>query len=348
MQTKILNTYKNFERDRKDLVHRDSMNLWDIFCLFRIAWHERVKNHKNYDLFRNYIDPIYDVIETEFGWEEYIRRKNPVNFDTDSFWEIYQRERKPENLIGKRYKSDSFNIKAFGDMCEDAFLMNSLSGYGNSPYSKDYRMIGTKPFHLPQLDFKKIKKLNSANLHANYYVRRFSHKAEIEVQSSEFFPWGAGSYKSKIRAYDIGFLWEELLRYNTKQATISRVRMARNEAVDIYVPQLQKARKEGVYGIRPLARYLSENKIISPTGLNKWSPSMVQSILKLEKDINNDLPLTKEVIDDYTDDYALCEIYVGYVNGLEGFCRHEEGTLGIKDVLNPLKNNLFLKSEVNS
>ena len=333
-KNKILDTYKNFERDSKSYLSRNGLNVWSVFCSFRCAWDKHVKNHRNYDLFRNYIDPVYDVVETEFGWEEYIRREFPTNFDTDSFWERYQRERKPEDLIGKRYKSGSFNIKAFGDMCEDAFLMNTLASYETNEYM-GYRPV-TKAFHLPQLDLKKGKKLDEINLNASFYERRFSHNAEIEVEARDFFPWGFGNHKSKIRAYDIGSLWSVLLKKNTKPATIARVKSARSDAEDIYIPQLQKAREEGIDGIRPLARYLTKKKIISPTGLSKWSPSMIQSILKLEKDINDNLPITKEVQDDH-DDLLICEIYTGYVNGFEEYFRNPtpSGDLDYKGLYPP-------------
>ena len=104
------------------------------------------------------------------------------------------------------------------------------------------------------------------------------------------------------------------------------MKSARSDAEDIYIPQLQKAREEGVDGPRPLAKYLTKKKIISPTGLSKWSSSMVQSILKLEKDINDNLPITKEVQDDY-DDHLICEIYTGYVNGSEDYFRNTLGFL---------------------
>jgi hypothetical protein len=128
-----------------------------------------------------------------------------------------------------------------------------------------------------------------------------------------------GMWTSKgveFRAYDIGRLWTQLMRDNTKSATIKRIELARQEAEDIYIPEIEKARAKGITGIRPLARYLTEERIFTPKGNENWSPSSVQSILRLEKDINNDEPLEGENDFDITSDLAMTLTFNQYAMGV--------------------------------
>jgi hypothetical protein len=120
----------------------------------------------------------------------------------------------------------------------------------------------------------------------------------------------------KFRAYDIGRLWTQLMRDNTKSATIKRIELAREEAEDIYIPAIEEARAKGITGIRPLARYLTEQRIFTPKGNENWSPSSVQSILRLEKDINNDEPLEGENDFDITSDLAMTLTFNQYAMGV--------------------------------
>jgi len=106
------------------------------------------------------------------------------------------------------------------------------------------------------------------------------------------------------------------MRDNTKSATIKRIELAREEAEDIYIPEIEKARAKGITGIRPLARYLTEQRIFTPKGNENWSPSSVQSILKLEKDINNDDPLEAENDLDIMNDLAMTLTFNEYALGV--------------------------------
>ena len=65
---------------------------------------------------------------------------------------------KPEELIGQRYKGGTFDMNAFGDMCEDAFLFQPLSYYGLDNTLKDHRISNSVAFQLPQLDMTASKK----------------------------------------------------------------------------------------------------------------------------------------------------------------------------------------------
>ena len=314
----ILATYSRLEKDKKLCLTRDNENLWETFCFWREVWNDNVINHKNYKLFRKYIDPVYEVVDTGLGWEEYIKRPQYVwdgeEFAGDemSFWELYQKELQPEKLIGDRYKSKVFNIVAFGDMCEDAFLFQPLADQQSRDCLNDHRVLGSVAFHLPQLDMTKSKKkIDTKGLSARKYVRRFTHKAEMEFQGGMWTSKGV-----EFRAYDIGRLWTQLMRDNTKSATIKRIELAREEAEDIYIPEIEKARAKGITGIRPLARYLTEQRIFTPKGNENWSPSSVQSILKLEKDINNDDPLEAENDLDIMNDLAITLTFNEYALGV--------------------------------
>ena len=314
----ILATYSRLEKDKKLCLTRDNENLWETFCLWRSVWNDNVINHKNYKLFRKYIDPVYEVVDTGLGWEEYIKRPQYVwdgeEFAGDemSFWDLYQKELQPEKLIGDRYKSKVFNIVAFGDMCEDAFLFQPLADAMDRECLNDHRIYGSVAFHLPQLDMTKSKKkIDTKGLSARKYVRRFSHKAEVEFDNTIHSTKGV-----KFRAYDIGRLWTQLMRDNTKSATIKRIELAREEAQDIYIPAIEEARAKGITGIRPLARYLTEQRIFTPKGNENWSPSSVQSILRLEKDINNDEPLEGENDFDITSDLAMTLTFNQYAMGV--------------------------------
>jgi hypothetical protein len=106
------------------------------------------------------------------------------------------------------------------------------------------------------------------------------------------------------------------MRDNTKSATIKRIELAREEAEDIYIPAIEEARAKGITGIRPLARYLTEQRIFTPKGNENWSPSSVQSILRLEKDINNDEPLEGENDFDITSDLAMTLTFNQYAMGV--------------------------------
>jgi DNA invertase Pin-like site-specific DNA recombinase len=325
----ILATYSRLEKDKKLCLTRDNENLWETFCLWRSVWNDNVINHKNYKLFRKYIDPVYEVVDTGLGWEEYIKRTvfeiegEEWGGDEMSFWDEYQRIYKPEELIGQRYKGGTFDMNAFGDMCEDAFLFQPLSYYGLDNTLKDHRISNSVAFQLPQLDMtaskksiKETKKEVEAqkkikDLHQRTYFRRFTHKAEMEFQGCLYTKKGV-----KFRAYDIGRLWTQLMRDNTKSATIKRIELAREEAQDIYIPAIEEARAKGITGIRPLARYLTEQRIFTPKGNENWSPSSVQSILRLEKDINNDEPLEGENDFDITSDLAMTLTFNQYAMGV--------------------------------
>jgi len=324
----ILATYSRLEKDKKLCLTRDNENLWETFCLWRSVWNDNVTNHKNYKLFRKYIDPVYEVVDTGLGWEEYIKRTQfeiegeEWSGDDMSFWDEYQKIYKPEKLIGDRYKSKVFNVVAFGDMCEDAFLFQPLADQKDNDCLNDYRILGSVAFHLPQLDMvKSKKKVDTEGLSARKYVRRFTHKAEMEFQGGMFTSKGV-----KFRAYDIGRLWTQLMRDNTKSATIKRVELAREEAEDIYIPAIEEARAKGITGIRPLARYLTEQRIFTPKGNENWSPSSVQSILRLEKDINSEEPLEAENDLDIMNDLAMTLTFNEYANGVG-----QSGELPIRD-----------------
>lgn len=335
----ILATYSKLEQDKKLGLTRYDDNLWDTFCMYRTAWHDYVVNHKKYKLFRKYIDPMYEVVDTGYGWEEYIRRPNPYAGDEDEFWDNYQRDTVPEDLIGDRYKNGTWNLIAFGDMCEDAFLMNPLESvtaewdYGVGMGDSDRWRMMSNAFHLPCLDMKKNNRkidttINSEwqgqkyteEMNARAYIPRYKHKAEITLKHSDFN--GIGKGEVKIRAYDIGRLWKQLLRDSTKLATLSRVQTARQEALDIYIPALQQARSEGITGIRPLARYLTEQGIITPKGNETWSPSSIQSILKIEEAINTDAKSESDTGE--SDDLATALVFNGYCRGAKGHYRNEE------------------------
>ena len=309
----ILATYSRLEKNKKYALTRDNDNLWDTFCYYRMRWNEYVVNHKNYKTFRKYIDPVYETVDTGLGWEEYIKR--PKYYwegeeylgDEMSFWELYQKELQPEQLIGDRYKSKVFNMSAFGDLCEDAFLFQPLSFYGNSQTNDDFRISNSVAFQLPQLDMvKSRKKLNLEGKHIREYVRRFIHKAEIQIG------------KADVRAYDIGRLWTQLMRDNTQPATLKRVEDAREEAKEIYLPVIEEARKKGISGIRPLGRYLTEQGIITPKGGSTWGVSSVQSLLRLEEAIKNEDNWEGDD-QDLTNDLAMALTFNDYVRGYAGY-----------------------------
>lgn len=314
----ILATYSRLERDKKLCLTRDNENLWETFCFWREVWNDNVVNHKNYKLFRKYIDPVYEVVDTGLGWEEYIRRPKyywegeEYQGDEMSFWELYQKELQPEKLIGDRYKSKVFNVVAFGDLCEDAFLFQPQADAMSKDCLKDHRIYGSVAFHLPQLDMTRSKKkLDTKGLPSRKYLRRFTHKAEVEFDNTIHSKKGV-----KFRAYDIGRLWTQLMRDNTKSATLKRIELAREEAEDIYLPAIQEARAKGITGIRPLARYLTEQRIFTPKGNEKWSPSSVQSILRLEEAINNEEPLEGENDLDIMNDLAMTLTFNQYATGM--------------------------------
>jgi len=305
----ILATYSRLEKNKKFALTRDNVTIWDTFVSYRSHWNEYVVNHKNYKTFRKYIDPVYETVDTGLGWEEYIRR--PKYYwegeeylgDEMSFWELYQKELQPEKLIGDRFKSKVFNSSAFGDLCEDAFLFQPLSFYGNSSIYDDYRNSNSLAFQLPQLDMvKNRKKIDVEGKHIREYVRRYIHKAEIKIG------------KADVRAYDIGRLWTQLMRDNTQPATLKRVETAREEARDIYLPAIEEARKKGIEGIRPLGRFLTEQGIITPKGGSTWSPSSVQSILRLEEAIKNEGQEEGDELD-LTNDLAMALTFNDYLNG---------------------------------
>ena len=139
---------------------------------------------------------------------------------------------------------------------------------------------------------KSRKKLDVEDKHIRDYVRRYTHKAEIQFG------------KVDVRAYDIGRLWTQLMRDNTQPATLKRVETAREEAKEIYLPAIEEARAKGIEGVRPLGRYLTEQGIITPKGGSTWSPSSVQSILRLEEAIKNE-GLEEGDMQDLTDDLAM-------------------------------------------
>lgn len=309
----ILATYSRLDKNKKFALTRDNDNLWDTFCYYRMRWNEYVVNHKNYKTFRKYIDPVYETVDTGYGWEEYIKR--PKYFwdgeeylgDEMSFWDLYQKELQPEKLIGDRYKSKVFNVSAFGDLCEDAFLFTPLSSYGSNPRDGYHRIHNSVAFQLPQLDMiKSRKKLDVEDKHIRDYVRRYTHKAEIQFG------------KVDVRAYDIGRLWTQLMRDNTQPATLKRVETAREEAKEIYLPAIEEARAKGIEGVRPLGRYLTEQGIITPKGGSTWSPSSVQSILRLEEAIKNE-GLEEGDMQDLTDDLAMALTFNDYVRGYAGY-----------------------------
>ena len=316
----ILATYKRLERDKRVGLTREDDNLWDTFCIYRTAWNDYVVNHKNYKLFRKYIEPIYEVVDTGLGWEEYIRKPNPYGDDIDAFWDNYQKEVNPDKLIGQRYINGNFDIYAFGDLCEDAFLMNPLDHsdkYDDTWLSGDrtdtYRAL-TGAFHLPQLDMTRSrKKIDATGMHYKSHIRRFTHRAEITCKHSQFL--GIGNGEVKIRAYDIGRLWKQLLRDNTRMATLSRVATAREEVIDIYLPAINEAREKGITGVRPLARYLTEQGIITPKGNQTWSPSSVQSILRQEEAMNISDNITEYDEVDETNDLAMAMTFNDYGRG---------------------------------
>ena len=338
----ILATYSRLEKDKKLALNEGNDNLWDTFVDYRRAWNDYVINHKNYKIFRKYIDPFYETVDTGLGWEEYIKRPNIYENGQLEFWLDYQQKLKPEKLIGQRYINETWNAVAFGDMCEDAFLMQPLEGATYIHYREDfkYRMAQSSAFHLPQLDMvksrKKIDSDTTMGLHAREYIRRYKHHAEIFVDRTLF-----GAHPSpnrepvSIRAYDIGILWQQLLRANTVPATASRVDSARQEALEIYLPIINEAREKGITGIRPLGRYLTEKGIITPKGGATWGASSVQNILRLERDIENDMPLTKEDAGDLADDLIMTLMYNGYALGYKSCYRDESGFITEKgDPLN--------------
>ena len=213
----ILATYKRLERDKRIGLTRYDDNLWDTFCTYRTAWNDYVVNHKNYKLFRKYIDPIYEVVDSELGWEEYIRRPNPYGDDIDAFWDNYQKEANPDKLIGQRYINGNFDIYAFGDLCEDAFLMNSLDHsdeYDDTSLSGDrtetFRAL-TSAFHLPQLDMTGAEKRLTLKVCIHHIFVGLPIEREITCKHISLTDWGT---EVKIRAYDIGRLWKQLLRDN--------------------------------------------------------------------------------------------------------------------------------------
>ncbi|MDB2448602.1 recombinase family protein [Gammaproteobacteria bacterium] len=336
----ILATYSRLEKDKKLALTRENDNLWDTFLMYRTIWNDYVVNHKNYELFRKYIDPVYEVVDTGLGWEEYIKRTvfeiegEEWAEDEMSFWDEYQKIYKPEKLIGQRYKGGTFDMNAFGDMCEDAFLFQPLSYNYNSNTENDHRISNSNAFQLPQLDMiaskKDIKETKQeilkgrghSELHQRIYFRRYTHKAEITAKHSDFLGMGGGEVK--VRAYDIGRLWTQLMRTNTKPATIKRVEQAREEAEEIFIPVIEEGRAKGITGIRPLARYLTERRILTPKGNENWSPSSVQSILKLEKAIEEGAYLEDEKEDDYTDDLAMAIVFNGYAWGGKKYHRSKE------------------------
>ena len=336
----ILATYSRLEKDKKLALTRDNDNLWDTFVEYRTAWNNWVVNHKNYKIFRKYIDPYYETVDTGLGWEEYIKRPNIYENGELEFWLDYQQQLKPEKLIGQRYINETWNSVAFGDLCEDAFLMQPLAGATYSYQTYDdlghfkYRMQDTSAFQLPQLDMKKSRKKIDADLtmgyHARDYFRRYTHDAEIFVDRKQFMGARVKGEVS-IRAYDIGHLWKQLLKSNTVPATASRVDTARQEAEEIYIPAIEQGRKKGIKGIRPLARYLTEQGIIKPKGGAIWGASSVQSILRIEKAINEEQPLTKEDKADLSDDLIMALQYNGYVRGLKSSFRDDNGYINGKE-----------------
>ena len=351
----IIATYNRLEQDRKGYLTPDGIGLWDWFCELRHQWHNSVIKHKNYKTFRKYIDPLYDVVDTGFGWDEYIKKPDLIDYNNkDTFWNWYHEEVRPQDLIGERYKSGKWDIASFSDLCEDAFLMQPISGWNREgqqygytgksdadgkliqqPYWNDYRMYGSVAFHLPQLDMKKRKKElldhaieKAAGLHHAHHIRRFKHVASITTKKSMFI-----FSEQELRAYDIGYVWKQLIFGNTRAATMARVKTAREEALDIYLPEIEEAAKQGITGVRPLCRWMMDRGIVTPKGNQYWQPSSIQSLLKLKADIDNDKSLSsykQEEQDDLDMVYALYDYFnrEGSRND-DGYICDESGALVI-------------------
>ena len=261
--------------------------LWDLFVEVRQAWDKTVVNHKHYEQFREWIDHAYDVVDTPWGWQEYIRKQKLFGVGTDyeesmDFYDEVGASLDYVALFGDRYKSGSFDRDAYHEFISDAFGINSV-----------VETTISRPFHLPILD-RKRKPLNTLNKEiekqtgVEYYVNRFVRPKEIMLEG----------FKLPVNADDVLSIWRSISYFNTRFATESRVDTARDNASDKYRPIIDEAREKGIEGIRALGRYLESERVATPTGKEHWSPSSVQSVLKLLKDADDKKPLT----DKYTEE----------------------------------------------
>ena len=297
--------------------------LWDLFVESRLAWHKKTINHKNYKQFREWIDHTFDVVETKWGWEEYIHKQKLWGVGTDyelegDFYDDLGEKLKWREIFGERYIGGTFNRNCYYQFLEDMFNIIKRESYSEA-------------FQLPILEKRKSakaqKKIDSFREEHEYaptiqYIPRFIKPNEELVEG----------FKLPIASEDIYQLWRSIARYNTLSATETRVETARKNAVEMYQPIIEEGREQGFKGIRALGRYLTRERIETPKGNTTWSPSSVQSVLKLIDDSETNKPLT----DKYKDDSSEGITYYGQSMA-------KEDTLSVWDALRLGKANKVVR-----
>lgn len=267
-------------------LEKSDSELWDLFVESRLAWHNKTVNHKHYKQFREWIDFTYDVVETKWGWDEYIAKPcawEDYDSEMDFFDEVGQKLKHTE-LFGQRYKGNTFNRLCYGQYLEDLFNIIQRENY-------------SEPFQLPILDRRKDPKAEKEIVEfmdrtgqspTIQYIKRFIKPHEEIIEG----------FKLPVSIEDIYQIWRSIARYNTLSATETRVETARKNAVEMYQPIIEEGREQGFKGIRALGRYLTRERIETPKGNTTWSPSSVQSILKLIEDSDTNKPLTDKYKDE--------------------------------------------------
>lgn len=274
---KTLDTLENVDHD-----------LLDLFIEVRLAWDSYLKKHKNYDELITWLKPCFNFHKSKWGWTEFIRKTQEemwgpnTRFDDEQHFYADHLSKKldwQKHYGQKRYQGYSINKKTYINFLEDLYDIKPGAGYSK------------ESFILPAIyQVRRPQTKIDAEIDKSYSVHTFVKRYEGGGYRSQRKVKLEG-FKLKVTKTDIFNIWRTMTWQNTKLATESRVQTARKANLR-YLPLLEKAKKNGWVGQRAIARFFRREKIASPKGGYNWSPSSVDSLLKVLNDEKEKRPLT--------------------------------------------------------
>lgn len=259
-----LGNYKNLVALYHRL-HRDYPKEFEVYANLRREHHKYLTEHKRFNEFCKVVDPVYERVETPFGWDEWIKKPNQWGYkqtfeDEYEYWEWVNMKLKqviPNDPWVKMLDEGlSFNLSHFNHILKNRFCLWWQVGSGTT------WSLGL----IPNLDVKPATK-RKGNLDI---------VQEGGVDLHRYF--AENEFHRELRE-KIGKAWNGVARKNTSTATKARVDKAKEEALD-YLPHVREARAKGITGVRPLGRYLDDLGIPTKTG-KKWSdnPRSISQLL---------------------------------------------------------------------
>ena len=230
---------------------------WEKYAKLRRKHHKYLVGHKRYKELCDILDPVYEKVETSFGWDEWIRKSNQWGHK-QTFEEEYEYWEWVKMKLSKLVPEDEFRSELWDGIKEYNHLIETRFGVSVGKGA-------TAPWLLPFLDRKKKRKGH------DYEIKAGINTNWVAVDQSK-----DDSFFSKVKS-----AWDDCAKNNTAIPTAVRVEKAKQEALD-YLPHIREARAEGVQGIRPLCRWLDDKGITTKTG-KKFSdtPLSLSKLLKL-------------------------------------------------------------------